>query len=172
MDRNEFANKIMKYKDNMYRFAMSYMHSKAEAQDVVQDVLMKLWETRYSLEEKNSIEAWCMTLTRNKSLDALKRAGRKFTSSIDHVTRNPTSENSSPLKVYSDKESMNHIKSALQNLPEKQVATFTLRDMQGYSYLEIGDMLGLSIDQVKVNIHRARRALKKELSTVYAYGNG
>jgi RNA polymerase sigma-70 factor (ECF subfamily) len=43
--------------------------------------------------------------------------------------------------------------------------------MQGYSYLEIGEMLGLSIDQVKVNIHRARKALKKELSKVYAYGN-
>jgi len=172
MDRGEFANKIMKYKDNMYRFAMSYMHSEAESKDVVQDVLMKLWETRYSLGEKNNMEAWCMTLTRNKCLDALKRAGKRLTSSIDNEYHNPSSENASPLKVFSDKESMNHIKSALQNLPEKQIAAFTLRDMQGYSYLEIGDMLGLSISQVKVNIHRARKALKKELSTVYAYGKG
>jgi len=171
MDRTEFADKIMKCKDNMYRFAMSYMHSEAEAKDVVQDVLMKLWETRSELEEKNNVEAWCMTLTRNKSLDALKRAGRKLTSSLDLVHHNHSSESASPLKVYSDKESMSHIKTALQVLPEKQVATFTLRDMQGYSYLEIADMLGLSIDQVKVNIHRARKALKKELSKVYVYGN-
>jgi len=171
MDRNEFANKIMKYKNNMFRFAMSYMHSESEAKDVVQDVLMKLWETRNELEEKKNLEAWCMTLTRNKSLDALKRAGRKMTSSLDLTHHNPGSENSSPLQAYSDKESMNHIKNALGNLPEKQVATFMLRDMQGYSYLEIGEMLGLSIDQVKVNIHRARKALKKELSKVYAYGN-
>lgn len=171
MDRNEFANKIMKYKDSMFRFAMSYLHSEPEAKDVVQDVLMKLWETRNELGEKKNLEAWCMTLTRNKSLDALKRAGRKRTSSLELMNHHAGSENSSPLKAYSDKESMNYIKNALDSLPEKQVATFTLRDMQGYSYLEIGDMLGLSIDQVKVNIHRARKALKKELSKVYANGN-
>jgi len=171
MNKDEFANKIMKYKDNMFRFAMSYLHSESEAKDVVQDVLVKLWETRAELEEKNNMEAWCMTLTRNKSLDALKRAGRKMTSSIDLMNNTPVTESSSPLQVYSDKESMMFVNMALKNLPEKQVDTFTLRDMQGYSYLEIGEMLGLSIDQVKVNIHRARKALKKELSKVYAHGN-
>ena len=171
MNKDEFANKIMKYKDNMFRFAMSYLHSESEAKDVVQDVLVKLWETRAELEEKNNMEAWCMTLTRNKSLDALKRAGRKMTSSIDLMNNTPVTESSSPLQVYSDKESMMFVNMALKNLPEKQVDTFTLRDMQGYSYLEIGEMLGLSIEQVKVNIHRARKALKKELSKVYANGN-
>ena len=63
MDRTEFADRIMKYKDSMYRFAMSYMHSEAEAKDVVQDVLMKLWETRRELEEKNEIN---MTLEKEK----------------------------------------------------------------------------------------------------------
>lgn len=171
MDKNEFANSVMKYKDNMYRFAISYLHSESEAKDVVQDVLMKLWETREELDEKKNMEAWCMTLTRNKSLDVLKRAGRKFTSSLEIVHENARAESSSPFKVYSDKESMKHIHMALDNLSEKQVATFTLRDIQGYSYLEIGDMLGLSIDQVKVNIHRARKALREELTKVYSYGS-
>lgn len=170
MDRNEFANKVLKYKDNMFRFAYSYLKSSDEAKDVVQDVLLKLWETRYSLDDKKNMEAWCMTLTRNKSLDLMKSAGRKNTGSIDEVHQSPASYTDSPLETVAVKESMGHIESVLKEMPEKQVAVFRLRDMQGYSYIEIGEILGLSIDQVKVNIFRARKSLRQKLENVYSYG--
>ena len=130
---------------------------------------MKLWETRMELGEVKNIEAWCMTLTRNKSLDAIKRAGRKLSDSLDHTHDSNHSTNYTPLEVVSDKESMDQVRLVTNKLPEKQKTAFTLREIQGFSYLEISDIMKINMNQVKVNIHRARTAIREELTKIYSY---
>jgi RNA polymerase sigma factor (sigma-70 family) len=147
MQKGDFQKDIFVHRNKMYRFAVSYIKNEEEAKDIVQEVLMKLWETRSELKKVNSLESWCMTLTRNKSLDALKRAGRK---------RN-------------EKLSIENVKKIAGELPENQKTAFTLREIQGYSYLEICEIMEISMSQVKVNIFRARNTIKDQLKKRYSY---
>ncbi len=154
----------------MYRFALTYMKDEDDAKDVVQDVLLKLWETRDELSLVKNLEAWCVTLTRNKSLDRLKRVGRKMKTELSEVKMQIVSEEISPVKAVANNQEMAHIREIMSQLPEKQRAAFHLRDVEGYSYLEICDSLNMDISQVKVNIFRARKAIKMNLEKLHSYG--
>lgn len=169
MQKGDFQKEVFIHRNKMYRFALSYMKSEEEAKDIVQEVLIKLWETRLDLEEVKNIEAWCMTLTRNKSLDALKRAGRQRNEKLEIYHEPAHSTNHSPLQVLTEKESVENVKRIADELPEKQKTAFTLREIQGYSYLEICEIMEISMSQVKVNIFRARNTIKDQLKNRYSY---
>jgi len=164
----------MVHKNKMYRFACSYLRDEAEARDVVQDVLLKLWETRQRLHELRSTEAWCMTLTRNKCLDRLKRSDHRLRAEgveVDSARQFAGSE-ASPQHTLENKELGGIIEKHAEELPEKQKAAFHLRDVQGYSYTEICDLLQIDMNQVKVNIFRARKALREALTKEMNDGSG
>ena len=135
MHQDDFKRTVLVHKNKMYRFALSIIADTDEAKDVVQDVMLKLWETKDELGEKSSLEAWCMTLTRNKSLDLLKRVGRKMKTNIDDVAVRLTSQERWPDSYTIENETMEHIKQAVMRLPEKQRSVFQLRDVEGYAYL-------------------------------------
>ena len=169
MQKEDFRNNVFVHRNKMYRFALSYLKNDEEAQDVVQEVLMKLWETRRELNQIENIEAWCMTLTRNKSLDALKRAGKKRNETLEvkHEANHLT--NRDPLSIVEEKQSVSMVKKLADELPEKQKSAFILREIQGYSYLEISEIMEVPMNQVKVNIHRARKSIKEELQKYLSY---
>lgn len=166
MSKEEFLKNVMVHKNKMYRFALSYLKDEADAGDVVQDVLLRLWETRDRLGELRSTEAWCMTLTRNKCLDRLKRADRKMRVENGDDARGQHFEAAvdSPHHALENKELGGLIETASAGLPEKQRAAFHLRDVQGYSYTEICELLEMDMNQVKVNIFRARKTLREALT--------
>ncbi len=170
MHQEEFTRTVMVHKNKMYRFALGYMKNDDDAKDVVQDVLVKLWETRNELQEKQSVEAWCMTLTRNKALDRVKRVGRKMKSNIEDAHPQIFAHDLSPVRVVTDTETMKYIDEFASGLPEKQRAAFQLRDMEGFSYIEIAETLDVDINQIKVNIYRARKAIREKLEKLYSYG--
>ncbi len=160
----------MIYKDKMFRFALSYLKVTDEAKDVVQDVLLKLWEDRENLGRVRNMEAWCMTVTRHTSLDRLKRAERRLKRSIDGVNT-VVSADLSPLRVVSNKDEMTQVKRILTGLNTAQSEAFQLRDIEGYSYSEIVEILDMNMSQVKVSIHRARKAVREGLQKMHDYGN-
>lgn len=170
MQKDDFTRTVLVHKNKMYRFAMSYLKDENDAQDVLQDVFVRLWETREEVALKNNIEAWCMTLTKNKALDSIKRVGRKMRTDLDQANSKMFAHNFSPIQVVSEKESMQNISSIAKGLPENQQASFVLRDVEGYAYHEIADILNININQVKVNIFRARKAIKEKLETLYGHG--
>jgi len=169
MQKGDFQKNVFVHRNKMYRFALSYLKGEEEAKDIVQEVLLKLWETRSELQEVKNIEAWCMTLTRNKSLDALKRAGKKRNEKLEIRHEPAHSTNHSPLQVMTEKESIENVKKLADELPEKQKAAFTLREIEGFSYLEICEIMEISMSQVKVNIFRARNTIKDQLKIRYSY---
>lgn len=170
MHQQDFTRTILVHKNKMYRFALSILGDEHEAKDVVQDVLLKLWETRFELEDKLNIEAWCITLTRNKALDKLKRVGRKMKTNLDHVGMKLVSENQTPEWYTVQNETMNFVSDAIAHLPEVQKAVFQLREIEGYSYIEICEALDLEMSNVKVNIFRARKSIKESLEKMNSYG--
>ncbi len=167
MTSSEFKQLILPLKNKLFRFAQSFV-CREDAEDVVQDVMIKCWE---DIEDPNNIdnmEAFSMKMVRNKSLDKLKKKGRNYLQVVDQY--NLSSGTKNPYEETKEKESISQIRDIIQLLPQKQKNVILLRDIEGYSYNEIGETLDLSIDQVKVNLHRARTYVRKQMVKINEYG--
>ena len=143
--------------------------SSEEAKDVVQEVMIKVWNGREQMAEVQNMEAWCMRITKNLSLDKLRSRQRRATDSIDEGFE-VRHEALSPHENTELNESMLRINQLIAALPEKQRQVIHLRDIEGYSYNEICEMLELDMSQVKVSLFRARNAVREKLVKMNAYG--
>lgn len=169
MNLEAFQNRVLPAKNKLFRFAYRLLANEEEAKDVVQDVLIKVWNGRDRMDEVQNWEAWCMRMTKNLSLDRIRSRQRKATDPIAEGfdVRNETL---SPHETTELGESMQRINELISALPEKQRQVIHLRDIEGYSYNEICEILGLEMSQVKVNLFRARNAVREKLVKLNAYG--
>lgn len=168
MSLQTFTNEVLPLKDKLYRFALRILRDPQEAEDVVQDIMIKVWDKREEWKNWSSIEAMCMTMTRNLSIDRTRSKHRKVGEIPDGI--DIVEGSASPEQSTSSKDMMNHIRQMMDQLPEKQKSIIQLRDIEGYTYQEIADLLDIPLSQVKVNVHRARIFLKKELLKSSEYG--
>jgi RNA polymerase sigma-70 factor (ECF subfamily) len=163
-----FEQIILPLKDKLFRFALSYLNNEDDAKDVVQDVMIKTWEDVKDLTAIRNIEAWCMTLVKNRSLDKLKRKGRNHLQIVDqHQLRIVDAD---PLQQTVANERMLQIKEVISLLPEKQRDVINLRDVEGYTYQEIADIMEIEMNNVKVLLHRARMQVRNSLKNIQDYG--
>jgi len=169
MNLETFQNLVFPVKNKLYRFAYRLLGSSEDAQDVVQEVFIKVWNGREQLGEVQNMEAWCMRITKNLSLDRLRQTQRRPTDSIDKVI-NIQNETLSPHETTELSESMKRIGELMAGLPEKQRQVMHLRDIEDYSYQEICEILEIDMSQVKVNLFRARNAVRERLQKINAYG--
>ncbi len=169
MNLEAFQNRVLPSKNKLFRFAFRMLGSSEEAKDVVQEVLIKVWNGREQMTEVQNMEAWCMRITKNLSLDKLRSRQRRATDSIDEGFE-IRHEALSPHENTELNESMLRINQLIAALPEKQRQVIHLRDIEGYSYNEICEMLELDMSQVKVSLFRARNAVREKLVKMNAYG--
>ena len=170
MNLETFKNHVLPVKDKLYRFALRYLKDEEEAQDIVQEVLIKVWNKRDQLSGIKSVEAWCMTITRNMSLDRLKSSQMKYTDSIKEGFDLPNNETTTPYHKAEMSDVMKNVNGLIQSLPDKQKQIIQLRDIEGFSYKEIAKILSIDMNQVKVNLFRARQYVKENLINISAYG--
>ncbi len=157
---------VLPYKDKLYRYALRIVGNQMSAEDIVQEVLVKVWQKRDQLDGIENKEAWCMTVTRNLALDSLRKKKVYLDDIDDH--RDISDKEMSPYRKVQSDDTMDIIKEAMNDLPEAQQHVIHLRDVEGYSYQEIADITGYSTDKVKVYLHRARISLRKKLTSIYA----
>jgi len=169
MDLEAFQTRVLPAKNKLFRFASRMLGSEEEAKDVVQDVLIKVWNGREQMNEVQNWEAWCMRITKNLSLDRIRSRQRKATDPMGEGfdIRNETL---SPHELAELSESMIRISQMIAALPEKQRQVIHLRDIEGYSYNEICEILEMDMNQVKVNLFRARNFVREKLVKINAYG--
>lgn len=153
---------VMPFKDKMFRYAYNIVKDQFLAEDVVQEALVKIWKKRDQLIEIEKKEAWCVTIARNLAIDKLRSAKKKRTTDITEqygVSDNdPNPERKAILK-----DALAQVTEIMNTLPENQREIVYLRDVEGYTYAEIAEILDFSVDQVKVNLHRARKSLRQKL---------
>ncbi len=169
MDLETFQTRVFPVKNKLFRFAFRMLGSSEEAKDVVQEVFIKIWNGRDQLEGIQNMEAWCMRITKNLSLDRLRQQQRRPTDDLEkgfYVQHGALSPHDSTEM----KENMTRIGELMDSLPEKQRHVMHLRDVEGYSYNEICEILELDMSQVKVNLFRARNAVREKLQKLNAYG--
>ena len=103
-----------------------------------------------------------MTLTRNRSLDKTRSQTLRRTATLDGVNER-SSDAVSPSQAAENRDLAAHAKNFMQELPEKQRLVMHLRDIEELSYEEISDTLSISLEQVKVNLHRARKIVREKM---------
>lgn len=169
MNLEAFQNRVLPAKNKLFRFALRFLGNEEEAKDVVQEVFIRVWNGRDQMNEVENWEAWCMRITRNLSLDRIRSINRKQTQPIEE-SYEVRLETLTPHESTEAHESMQKITQLIAALPEKQRQVIHLRDVEGYTYNEICDILEIDMNQVKVNLFRARNAVREKLIKINAYG--
>lgn len=169
MKEVSFRNDILPLKDILYRLALRITLNRAEAEDIVQDTLIKVWNRRDDWAQMDNIEAYSMTVCRNLALDRIERDDNRTASLDDNGTERPDTA-SSPLERTAQLDRIEIVRSLIDSLPEKQRSCIQLRDFEGRTYKEIARVLDISEEQVKVNIFRARQTIKFKFQQYDNYG--
>lgn len=137
------------------------VHCQQEAEDIIQEILIKIWNNRSDLSNVRNLEAWGISMTRNYCIDVL-RSKRKKTAPLE-VVREKTDPSQLPDRQLESKDTFKQIENMIESLPIAQANVFRLRELENLSYQEIAEQLQISLDQVKVNLHRARKSIRYQL---------
>ena len=171
MNKISFRNDVLPLKNELYRLALRITLNPADAEDVVQETMMKVWNRRAQWEQIESIEAFCLTICRNVSLDKTRKMTENEQSLEDCELEAPDrSHRANPEEQVIQQDRVRLVRRIIDNLPEKQRSVMQLRDFEGKSYKEIAAILNISEEQVKVNIFRARQAIKQKFIQAEQYG--
>lgn len=155
MDQDQFWKIIDPLQKPLFGFAIRMLGDRSWAEDVMQDVLEKLWKMRKELSPARNPKSLAMTMMKNKCIDLMRRNGKYTEAEL------------APMRVvesnYEHKDLVELLRSRLQLLSTQQQLIVELRDFQGFSYEEIAEVTQLSINTIRVNLSRARKKLTEPL---------
>jgi RNA polymerase sigma factor (sigma-70 family) len=158
MSLKEFQHQVIPIKDKLFRLALRIMGNGQEAEDIVQEVFIKLWNTRNELAQIANIEAWSMRITKNLAIDKLRSKNRQTIELPLSLNNQQDPDNPHTLTEYRD--TVAQIQHLMDELPKKQRMVMQLRDIEGLTYQEIAESLDLPLNQVRVYLHRARQTIR------------
>lgn len=168
MQEISFRNDILPLKDKLFRLALRITFDRAEAEDIVQETMIRVWNKRNEWTQFGSVEAYCLTVARNLAID---RSELKDAQTVElSPEMEQTDITSNPYERLASKERMALIHRLIGRLPEKQRTAMQLRDIEGKSYKEIALLLDMTEEQVKVNLFRARQKVKQQFLEIEGYG--
>ena len=156
----EFKKWVKEYQDQAWTLARYMLKDASEAEDATQEAFIRLWNNRDKI-DPNSVKPWLMRVTRNHCLDRLRR--RKPETELNEYQM---VEERNPAHGYEQGELGRWLKLAIAGLKEPYRSLVVLRDVQQHSYEEVAGVLDLSLSQVKVYLHRARKQLREQLAEV------
>lgn len=166
MHEFDFRKDILPLRDKLFRLAYRIILNRQEAEDIVQDTMMRVWNKRGELDEVESVEAYCIVVARNLAIDrSQKKENRNL--SLEQEAFSVTVE---PYERLVNDERMRIIDELINKLPEKQRTIIQLRDIEGKSYKEMAEILGVSEEQIKVNLFRARQKVRTGYTEIDEYG--
>ncbi|MFA6199852.1 MAG: RNA polymerase sigma factor [Bacteroidales bacterium] len=154
MTEKEYNLCINSFADSVLRFLIKNIKDYDAAKDILQDTFTKLWEKKIDVDYLKA-KSYIYTTAYHTMLNNIK-----YNSLKDNLTQTQTNTTNS----YNDLNEV--LNEALERLPQIQKATILLRDYEGYAYKEIGEILTLSEEQVKINIFRARVKLKEYIGSI------
>jgi len=166
MNLKEFTSRVVPLKNKLFRFAKRYLEHTEEAEDVVQEVFIKLWIRREKLDEYRSVEALAMITTKNMCLDKIK-SRRYPVDPIDDHRRFLENLPEEQKRDYSDEILM--VRKAMKSLPRQQQMIIQLRDIEGYDFESIAEILEMNENAIRVNLSRARKRIRELITTSKVY---
>ena len=165
-DMDSFRKIYESHSKSLYRFAFSYLKDSFEAEEIVQDVFLKVWEKREEVDEQKSFTSYLYRITVNKVFNELKHrvVKKKYEQralQFDQIT-NETPESSIQFQELNTK-----LEKLLTELPEQQRNIFILSRVKGQSNAEIAQAMSLSIRTIENQIYRASKFIRLQLKDDY-----
>jgi len=157
MTVKEYNRSVEEFADSVYRFIRADLRDDDRANDIVQDSFEKLWRNVAKIEYP-VVKSWLFTTAYRTMIDVIRKEKRMR--SLEESDQSNYIHDSQ----YSDLNEILH--SAIERLPDQQRTSLLLRDYEGYSYKEIGEITGQTEAQVKINIYRGRLALKSYIGKI------
>ena len=160
MDKETFSCKILVFSEQLFRLANSILLDEETARDCVQDLYLKLWEKRNSLNHVENLSAFVMKGIRNLCLDKMRKK-RELSIETNDYELEP--ERISLQQVIEQKDMIKMIKKLINQLPELQRTIIRLRDVEGFEIKEIAYITATTENAVTANLSRARKKIRNEM---------
>lgn len=167
MHQKEFIQLVTPFKDKVFRLAKRLLISTEEAEDAIQEVMVKLWNKNDKLDAYTSLEAFAMTTTKNYCLDQLKS---KRASNLQLVHSNYEDKQVGLLQKIEDTDSLSWVEKIINELPEQQKLIVQMRDVEQYEFEEIAKMLNMNETAIRVALSRARKTIRETMQKTHSYG--
>ena len=166
----DFRTIILPHRDRLYRLALSITLDTAEAEDVVQDTMLRAWERHNEWPQIQNMQAWLLQIAKNLALDRKKKMNRTTPLAISSNGETSIEPSLVAPQTADDTSDFSLIASLIAQLTPPQDDIVRLRDIEGFSYHEIAAQLDLSEDQVRVYLHRARMKLREQYAAIQGFG--
>ena len=160
MDKTVFNRLMTDLRPKLYRFALALTRRTDEADDIVQEVGIKLWERRAELGAVRSMEGYAMSSVRNCCLDHARSPHKRQSELIEAFD---AAHEQTPHKALEQADMVAFVKRLIDKLPEQQQMVIRLRDIEGYELDEIAEILGMNDNAVRTNLSRARQRIRDKL---------
>ena len=166
MTRDEFNNIIHKHNRKLFAIAFRILRNRQEAEDVVQDVFLKMWMMGKKLDEYNDLCALGVTITKNSCLDMLRK-WKHIKSDPDIMISANADPSPSPFEQIVSAEDENILAGIIEELPPLYRDLVQLREINGLSYEEISAMNDVNINTLRVTLSRARQMIREKYLKYY-----
>ena len=167
MDAANFKQQFLPCHPKLYRAAFRLMGNAQDAEDMVQEAYLKLWNKRDELTNVLNIEAYCVTLIKNLCYDALRRSQLDEDGRPPEELPLPTDTNIA--REVEQRDEVNHVRKLISQLPEQQRKVIVLRDINDCSFEEIEQTTGLNAINIRVLLSRARKKIREQYNKIMNY---
>lgn len=158
MGRKIYIKKILPIREQLHALAWRMLGNEYDAEDAVQEVMLRLWSAGNSLRAYDNPAAYATTMCKNLCLDKIKL--KKYNEEIDNQQNLSNSED--PYSLAERKEAGELIRVIISKLPNLQRLIIEMKDIEGYEVAEIAEITGGSIDSIRMNLSRARKKVREE----------
>jgi len=175
-DRKAFRFLVEKYQGMVVNTCFGIVHSKADAEDLAQDVFIEIFRTAEKFRGEAKLSTWLYRIATNRSLNYIRNNKRKrffqtieetFTGGRNRTNEISDSDGDQPDYHITDQQRSDLLHRAIDRLPEKQKVAFTLNKYEDLSYQQIAEIMEISLASVESLIHRAKKNLQSQLYECY-----
>jgi RNA polymerase sigma factor, sigma-70 family len=164
MDLEQFKSDIIPLRPAMFIYALKIIGNEADAEDVVQETLLRAWSMRERLEELNNSSGFCMTMVKNACIDKIRLQKQTVDTREVKLVSDET-----PYGNAEKNDCIYLVKQIIEALPELQRLIIRMRDIEGYELEEIASITGTKVSAVTMNLSRARKKVREEFLKINAY---
>ena len=175
-DNDAFGKLIEKYSSFVYRTVFYDIKSREDAEDISQEVFIKAYKALSNFRSDSEFSTWIYRICKNTVYDYIRKSSREKSIPLSEMTSGDENDRIydipddsgkyDPEKTYISKETADLVNDAISALSEEHRSIIVMRDIEGYSYGEIADILSIEEGTVKSRLSRARNALKKKLENL------
>ena len=157
MELKQFKIDVLPLRDKLLNYARKLTEDPSDAEDAVQEIMLKLWNMRQKFVEYQSIEALAMTMTHHICMD-IWRAKRPDSLSLEQVQA--PSQSATPERLLEEKDEFRLMREIIDSLPTLQRTIIQMKDVQEYETEEIAEITGCSAEAIRSNLSRARKKVR------------